>query len=194
MYNERRHNTIRANPADAATGVDPTYVETRQQIAKAAQKAYGGLEVDRRQPAFSSRSNRVLNVKVGDLIRTLIIKNGPGLSTWNAAKSNKVSAGNNWSDDVFIVVRVHAARTMGNSTYTLAGRDDNGQPGRHWEEGRVGSTMIGHVSSSNIPPRRPLNKSQSRQSRRRRNQLLMMAVVTPIISLITLLRRTRARK
>ena len=45
------------------------------------------------------------------------------------AKSNKVSAGNNWSDDVFIVVRVHAARTWGNSAYVIAGRDDNGQPG-----------------------------------------------------------------
>ena len=102
-------------------------METRQQIVKAAQRAYGGLEVDRRQPAFSSRSNRVL--KVEDLVRTLIIKKGPGLSTWNAAKSNKVSAGNNWSDSIFIVVRVHAARTMGNSTYTLAERDGNGQPG-----------------------------------------------------------------
>ena len=127
QYNERRHSTIRAKPADAVIGTDPTYVETRQQIVKAAQKAYGGLEVDRRQPAFSSRSNRVL--KVGDLVRTLIIKKGPGLSTWNAAKSNKVSAGNNWSDDIFIVARVHAAQTMGNSTYTLAERDDDGQPG-----------------------------------------------------------------
>ena len=104
QYNERRHSTIRAKPADAVVGTDPTYVETRRQIVKAAQKAYGGLVVDRRQPAFSSRSNRVLNV--GDLVRTLIIKKGPGLSTWNAAKSNKVSAGNNWSDDIFIVARV----------------------------------------------------------------------------------------
>ena len=98
-----------------------------QQIVKAAQTAYGGLVVGRIRPAFSPRSNRVL--KVGDLVRTLIIKKGPGLLTWNAANSNKVSAGNNWSDDIFIVVRVHAARTMGNSAYTLAERDDNGQPG-----------------------------------------------------------------
>ena len=83
----------------------------------AAQKAYGGLEVDRRQPASSSLNNRVL--KAGDLVRTLIIKKGPGLSTWNAAKSNTVSAGNNWSDAFFVVVRVRAARTMGNSTYAL---------------------------------------------------------------------------
>ena len=92
-YNERRHNTIRAKPADAVAGVDPTYAETRHQIANAAQKAYGGFEVDRQQPAFSSLNNRIL--KVGDLVRTLIIKKGPGLSTWNAAKSNKVSVGNN---------------------------------------------------------------------------------------------------
>ena len=127
QYNERRHSTIRAKPADAVIGTNPTYVETRQQIVKAAKRAYGGLEVDRKQPAFSSRSNRVL--KVGDLVRTLIIKKGPGLSTWNAAKSNKVSAGNNWSDDIFIVAKVHAAQTMGNSTYTLAERGDDGQPG-----------------------------------------------------------------
>ena len=111
QYNERRHTTIRAKPVDAATGADPTYVETRQQIVKAAQRAYGGLEVDRRQPAFSSRSNRVL--KVGDLVRTLIIKKGPGLSTWNAAKSKKVSAGNNWSDGIFIIARVHAVQNDG---------------------------------------------------------------------------------
>ena len=30
QYNERRHSTIRAKPADAVAGVDPTYVETRQ--------------------------------------------------------------------------------------------------------------------------------------------------------------------
>ena len=88
QYNDRRHNTIRAKPAHAVIGVDPTYVETRKQIVMAAQKAYGGLEVDRRQPAFSSLNNRVL--KVGDLVRTLIIKKGPGLSTWNAAKSNRL--------------------------------------------------------------------------------------------------------
>ena len=126
-YNERRHSTIRAKPADAVTGADPTHVETRKQIVKAAQKAHGGFEVDRIQPAFSSRSNRVL--KVGDLVRTLIIKKGPGLSTWNGAKSQKVSAGNNWSDGIFIVARVHAARTMGNSTYALDERDGDGQPG-----------------------------------------------------------------
>ena len=127
QYNERRHSTIRARPADAVIGIDPTYAETRQQIVNAAQRAYGGLEVDRIQPGFSSRSNRVL--MVGDLARTLIIKKGPGLSTWNAAKSNKISAGNNWSDGIFIVARVHAAQTMGNSTYTLAERGDDGQPG-----------------------------------------------------------------
>lgn len=126
-YNERRHNAIRAKPADAVAGVDPTYAETRRQIANAAQKAYGKLEVDRQQPAFSSLDNRIL--KIGDLVRTLIIKKGPGLSTWDAAKSNKVSAGNNWSEDIFIVARVYAARTMGNSTYTLAERDDDGQSG-----------------------------------------------------------------
>ena len=54
QYNERRHNTIRAKPAGAVVGADPTYLETRQQIAKAAQNTYGGLEVDRKQPAFSS--------------------------------------------------------------------------------------------------------------------------------------------
>ena len=70
-YNERRHNTIRAKPSDAATGVDPTYQETRQQIIRAARQAYGSLEVDREQPSFSSRDNRVL--KVGDMVRTLII-------------------------------------------------------------------------------------------------------------------------
>ena len=68
-------------------------------------------------------------LKVGDLARTLIIKKGPGLSTWNAAKSSKVSAGNNRSDGIFIVARVHAAQTTGNSTYTLAERGDDGQPG-----------------------------------------------------------------
>ena len=127
QYNERRHNTIRAKPAGAVAGIDPTYAETRQQIVNAAQKAYGGFEVDRQQPAFLSLNNRIL--KVGDLVRTLIIKKGPGLSTRNAAKSNKVSAGNSWSDDIFIVARVHAAQTMGNSTYTLAERGDDGQPG-----------------------------------------------------------------
>ena len=127
QYNERRHSTIRAKPADAVAGVDPTYVETRQQIVKAARKVYGGLVVGRIRPVFSSRSNRVL--KVGDLVRTLIIKKAVGLSTWNGAKSNKVSAGNNWSDDIFIVARVHAAQTMGNSTYTLAELDDDGQSG-----------------------------------------------------------------
>ena len=145
QHNERRHSTIRAKPVDAVAGVDPTYVETRQQIVKAAQKSYGGLVVDRIQPAFSSRSNRVL-LKVGDLVRTLIIKKGPGLSTWNAAKSNKVSAGNNWSDDIFIVARVHAAQTTGNSTYTLSERDDNGKLGT----GKKG--VWAHQQLQHIPP------------------------------------------
>ena len=58
QYNERRHSTIRAKPAGAVTG-DPTYVETRQQIVNAAQRAYDGLEVDRHQPAFLSLGNRI---------------------------------------------------------------------------------------------------------------------------------------
>ena len=125
-YNTRRHSTIKAKPIDAIAG-NPSYSDTRKRIAQSAKKAYGDLEVDRSQPAFSSKANRVLSP--GDLVRTLIIKKGPHLSTWNAAKSNTVSAGENWSKEVFIVARVHVAQTYGNSTYVIAERGPNGQLG-----------------------------------------------------------------
>ena len=106
-YNMRRHSTIRASPMDAIAGQSPTYAETMKCIIDASKRAYDGLEVDRVQPGFSSNANRVLSV--GDMARTLIIKKGPHLSTWRAKKSNTVSAGENWSDSVFFVVRVNPA-------------------------------------------------------------------------------------
>ena len=77
------------------------------------------------QPAFSSKANRVLSP--GDLVRTLINRKGPHLSTWNAAKPNTVSAGKNWSGEVFVVARVRVAQTYGNSAYAIAERGPNGQ-------------------------------------------------------------------
>ena len=70
-YNMRRHSTIRASPMDAIAGHSPTYAETMKCIVDASKRAYGGLEVDRVQPGFSSNNNRVLSI--GGLVRTLII-------------------------------------------------------------------------------------------------------------------------
>ena len=123
-YNTRRHSTIKAKSINAIAG-NLTYAETRKRIAQSAKKAYGDLEVDRVQPAFSSKANRVLSP--GDLVRTLINKKGPHLSTWNAAKPNTVSAGKNWSGEVFVVARVRVAQTYGNSAYAIAERGPNGQ-------------------------------------------------------------------
>ena len=121
-YNERRHNTIKARPIDAIGGITPTYQETQRQIIDSARKRYGDHVSDRMQPGFSSAENRDLDV--GDLVRTLNIKGGPGRATWSAKKSNKMSAGGNWSEDLFVVARLRRANSnWGNSSYILAELD-----------------------------------------------------------------------
>ena len=121
-YNERRHNTIKARPIDAIAGVNPTYQETQQQIVDSARQRYAGHVVDRQQPGFSSEENRDLDI--GDLVRTLIVKSGPGRATWSAKKSNKMSAGGNWSEELFVVARLRRANNIwGNSSYIIAELD-----------------------------------------------------------------------
>jgi hypothetical protein len=121
-YNERRHNTIKATPMDAIAGVSPTYQETQQQIIDSARKRYANHESDRMQPGFSSEQNRDLDI--GDLVRTLNPKSGPGRATWNAKKSNKMSAGGNWSEELFVVARLRRANNnWGNSSYIIAELD-----------------------------------------------------------------------
>ena len=121
-YNERRHNTIKARPIDAIGGIDPTYKETQRQIIDSARKRYGDHVSDRMQPGFSSAENRDLDV--GDLVRTLNIKGGPGRATWSAKKSNKMSAGGNWSEELSVVARLRRANNnWGNSSYIIAELD-----------------------------------------------------------------------
>ena len=113
-YNERRHNTI--------AGVNPTYQATQQQIVDSARQRYAGHVVDRQQPGFSSEENRDLDI--GDLVRTLNVKSGPGRATWSAKKSNKMSAGGNWSEELFVVARLRRANNIwGNSSYIIAELD-----------------------------------------------------------------------
>ena len=120
-YNERRHNTIKARPIDAIRG-NPTYQETQTKIIDAARKQYGNHITDRIQPGFSSDDNKQLDV--GDLVRTLRIKSGPGKATWSAKDSNKMSAGGNFSTDLYVVSRVRRANNnWGNSSYILAELD-----------------------------------------------------------------------
>lgn len=121
-YNERRHNTIRARPVDAIRGVNPTYQETQDKLIDSARKRYGNHITDRIQPGFSSEDNRQLDV--GDLVRTRVMKSGPGRAVWDAAKSNKSSAGGNYSKEVFVVARLRRANNnWGNSSYILAELD-----------------------------------------------------------------------
>ena len=120
-YNERRHNTIKARPIDAIAG-NPTYQATQQQIVNSARQRYAGHVTDRQQPGFSSEDNRDLDI--GDLVRTLNIKGGPGRATWNAKKSNKMSAGGNWSEELSVVARLRRANNnWGNSSYIIAELD-----------------------------------------------------------------------
>ena len=121
-YNKRRHNTIRARPVDAIAGVDPTYEDTHEQIVNVARKRYGDHVTDRLQPGFSSEANRQL--EVGDLVRTRVMKSGPGRAVWDAARSNKSSAGGNYSKQVYVVARLRRANNnWGNSSYILAELD-----------------------------------------------------------------------
>jgi hypothetical protein len=102
--------------------VTPAYQETQQQIVDSARQRYNGHVVDRQQPGFSSEENRDLDV--GNLVRTLIVKSGPGRATWNAKKSNKMSAGGNWSEELFVVARLRRANNIwGNSSYIIAELD-----------------------------------------------------------------------
>ena len=124
-YNERRHNTIKARPIDAIAG-NPAYQQTQQQIVESARQRYADHVVDRQQPGFSSDENRDLDI--GDLVRTLIVKSGPGRATWNAKKSNKMSAGGNWSEELFVVARLRRANNnWGNSSYIIAELDQTQQ-------------------------------------------------------------------
>ena len=121
-YNERRHNTIKATPMDAIAGVSPTYQETQQQIIDSARKRYANHESDRMQPGFSSVDNAALDI--GDLVRTLNIKSGPGRASWSGKKSQKMSAGGNWSEELFVVARLRRANNnWGNSSYIIAELD-----------------------------------------------------------------------
>ena len=121
-YNERRHNTIKARPIDAIAGVNPTYQETQQQIIDSARARYAGHISDRIQVGFSSAENAALDV--GDLVRTLNVKSGPGRAAWSAKKSKKMSAGGNWSEELFAVARLRRANNIwGNSSYIIAELD-----------------------------------------------------------------------
>ena len=146
-YNMRRHSTLRASPMDSIAGQSPTYAETMKCIVDASKRAYGGLEVDRVQPGFSSNANRVLSI--GGMVRTLIIKKGPHLSTWRAKNSNTVSAGENWSGSVFFVVRVNPAQTYGNSTYLIAERGRQGAVGPD-KRGVWTRQQLQHIPSNTI--------------------------------------------
>ena len=118
-YTERRHNTIKARLVDAIAGVNPTYQETQQKIIDSARENYGDHVSDRMQPRFSSEKNR--DLVVGDLVRTLNRKSGPGRATWSGKRSQEMSAGGNWSEKLFVVARLRRANNnWGNSSYIIA--------------------------------------------------------------------------
>ena len=120
-YNERRHNTIKTRPIDAIAG-NPTYQETQQQIVDSARQRYAGHVSDRVQVGFSSAENAALDV--GDLVRTLNVKSGPGRASWSGKKSQKMSAGGNWSEELLVLARLRRANNIwGNSSYIIAELD-----------------------------------------------------------------------
>ena len=120
--NKRRHSTIKTRPVGVIAGVTLTYQETQQQIIDSARKNYGDHVSDRMQPRFSSEENRDLSI--GDLVRTLNAKSGPGRATWSAKKSNKMGAGGDWSEELFVVARLRRANNnWGNSFYIIAELD-----------------------------------------------------------------------
>ena len=67
--------------------MNPAYQETQQQIVDSARQRYAGHVVDRQQPGFSSEENRDLDI--GDLVRTLNVKSGPGRASWSGKKITK---------------------------------------------------------------------------------------------------------
>ena len=52
------------------------------------------------------------------------MKSGPGRAVWDAARSNKSSAGGNYSKQVYVAARLRRANNnWGNSSYILAELD-----------------------------------------------------------------------
>lgn len=129
-YNDRRHSTIRETPNRAITGVPIGYRRLQQRIIKRALRRYGpGARIpDRFIVGRTSEANRVL--QVGDLVRKQQWKPaGPGKAVWNAAKSNKASAGGNYSTELFRVLSTRPAQGLRQTSYRLATLDGREVPG-----------------------------------------------------------------
>ena len=126
-YNNRKHSTIRARPIDAIQRI-PADREQQMRIIVKAVRRYGTRAVDRYQPTKNSRATQV--PAVGDLVRNQKWKTGqPGRAVLDARKTNKASDGGNYSDQIFRVTSVNAARGLKQSTYIISDLTGNEQRG-----------------------------------------------------------------
>ena len=113
-FNLKRHTTIKAPAIDAIRpGGPPSYDECLERLRKYARKRYGNRAVD--LPQEGQVGSAVLSV--GDLVRTVKRKtNSMGKLTWD--KIGKASA-DNWSEQVYRVRTVHAARGWALTTFEI---------------------------------------------------------------------------
>ena len=129
-FNQKRHTTIKAPAIDAIRPGQPSYDECLERIYEYARKRYGNRAVD--LPQEGQVGPAIL--AVGTLVRTVKRKtNSMGRLTWD--KIGKTSA-DNWSEQVYRVRTVHAARGWTLTTYEIEELDGTAKVGK-WDRNQL---------------------------------------------------------
>ena len=129
-FNQKRHTTIKAPAIDAIRPGPPSYDECLERIREYARRRYGNRALD--LPQEGQVGPAIL--AVGDLVRTVKRKtNSMGKLTWD--KIGKTSA-DNWSEQVYRVRTVHAARGWTMTTYEIEELDGTAKVGK-WDRNQL---------------------------------------------------------